>query len=100
MARREEVVAAVSRARAHAGAVLLDFRVEKEEAVFPMVPAGADLHRMIRRPVAELVVAAGNGNGAAGAHSALVDPALVDPALPAGATAASPAGAADPAVAS
>jgi hypothetical protein len=24
--------------------------VEKEESVYPMVPAGADLHAMIRRP--------------------------------------------------
>jgi acetolactate synthase-1/2/3 large subunit len=31
--------------------VLLEFRVEKEEAVYPMVPAGADLDAMIRRPV-------------------------------------------------
>jgi acetolactate synthase-1/2/3 large subunit len=30
--------------------VLLDFRVEQEDSVFPMVPAGADLHKMIRRP--------------------------------------------------
>jgi len=35
---------------------VLDFRVEKEEAVFPMVPAGADLHGMIRRPLQELPV--------------------------------------------
>ena len=36
---------------------LIDFRVEKEEAVYPMVPAGADLHAMIRRPATEGVVA-------------------------------------------
>jgi acetolactate synthase-1/2/3 large subunit len=24
--------------------------VEKEEMVYPMVPAGADLHNMVRRP--------------------------------------------------
>ena len=35
-----------------AGAALIEFRVEKEEAVYPMVPAGADLHAMIRRPAA------------------------------------------------
>ena len=28
----------------------IDFRVEQEDSVFPMVPAGADLHKMIRRP--------------------------------------------------
>ena len=33
------------------GPVLLEFEVELEEAVYPMVPAGADLDAMIRRPV-------------------------------------------------
>jgi acetolactate synthase-1/2/3 large subunit len=33
--------------------VLIEFRVEKEEAVYPMVPAGSDLHAMIRRPAEE-----------------------------------------------
>ncbi len=33
------------------GTVVIDFRVEKEDSVFPMVPSGADLHEMIRRPV-------------------------------------------------
>jgi acetolactate synthase-1/2/3 large subunit len=31
--------------------VLLEFVVEMEEAVFPMVPSGADLDAMIRRPI-------------------------------------------------
>ena len=30
--------------------LLLEFRVEKEEAVYPMVPTGAALDEMIRRP--------------------------------------------------
>jgi acetolactate synthase-1/2/3 large subunit len=47
---RRDVVPAVEAARAHDGAVLLDFRVEQEDSVYPMVPAGADLHKMIRRP--------------------------------------------------
>jgi acetolactate synthase-1/2/3 large subunit len=47
---RKDVVPAVEAARKHHGAVLLDFRVEQEDSVFPMVPAGADLHKMIRRP--------------------------------------------------
>ncbi len=41
---------AVKRAREHDGTVIIDFRVQKEDAVFPMVPAGADLDNMIRRP--------------------------------------------------
>ena len=32
--------------------MLIDFRVEQEDTVYPMVPAGADLHDMIRRPSA------------------------------------------------
>ena len=30
--------------------VLIDFHVEQEDTVYPMVPAGAALHEMIRRP--------------------------------------------------
>ena len=51
--RREQVIPAIQAARANAGSALIDFRVEQEEGVFPMVPAGAALHDMIRRPVAE-----------------------------------------------
>ena len=48
---RGDVLPAVEAARAHAGArSLIDFRVEQEDTVYPMVPAGADLHAMIRRP--------------------------------------------------
>ncbi len=47
---RREVVAAIERARATPGTALIDFRVEQEDSVYPMVPAGADLHAMIRRP--------------------------------------------------
>ncbi len=48
--RRGEVEAAVLAARACPGGAIIDFRVEQEDTVYPMVPAGADLHRMIRRP--------------------------------------------------
>jgi acetolactate synthase I/II/III large subunit len=41
---------AVQAARRHHGVSLIDFRVEQEDSVYPMVPAGADLHKMIRRP--------------------------------------------------
>jgi len=33
------------------GPVLIEFRVEKHDLVYPMVPTGADLHNMIRRPL-------------------------------------------------
>ena len=39
-----------SRPRARQRGALIDFRVEQEDSVYPMVPAGADLHKMIRRP--------------------------------------------------
>jgi acetolactate synthase I/II/III large subunit len=47
---RGDVLPAVQAARQHPGPMLLDFRVEQEDSVYPMVPAGADLHAMIRRP--------------------------------------------------
>jgi acetolactate synthase-1/2/3 large subunit len=45
-----EVASALQFARQTSGPVLLEFRVEQEDAVYPMVPAGADLDAMIRRP--------------------------------------------------
>ena len=48
--RRADVDDVLSTARAHRGPVVVDFRVEQEDTVYPMVPAGADLHAMIRRP--------------------------------------------------
>jgi acetolactate synthase-1/2/3 large subunit len=48
--RRAEVAEAVHAARRHEGATLTNFRVEQEDSVYPMVPAGADLDQMIRRP--------------------------------------------------
>jgi acetolactate synthase-1/2/3 large subunit len=52
---RKEVVPTIESARESDGAVLLDFRVEQEDSVYPMVPAGAALHEMIRRPNNPLV---------------------------------------------
>ena len=50
ISRRADVVPSVQAARAHEGTTILEFRVEQEDSVYPMVPAGADLHAMIRRP--------------------------------------------------
>jgi len=47
---RSEVVDAVRRAQQAEGTAVIEFRVENEDLVYPMVPAGADLHDMIRRP--------------------------------------------------
>ena len=49
--RPEEVQDAIAFARNTPGPVLLEFRVEKEDTVYPMVPTGAALHEMLRRPV-------------------------------------------------
>ena len=48
--KREDLEEIVAAARAAGESVVIDFRVEKEDAVYPMVPSGADLHNMIRRP--------------------------------------------------
>ena len=55
--RRKDVIPAVRAARRSGAAVLLDFRVVQEESVFPMVPAGAALDAMIRRPALQEAVA-------------------------------------------
>jgi acetolactate synthase-1/2/3 large subunit len=47
---RGEVDAALEQARSTKGPFLINFLVEKEESVYPMIPAGAALHEMIRRP--------------------------------------------------
>jgi acetolactate synthase-1/2/3 large subunit len=47
---RADVLPTVAEARSHRGPMLIDFQVEQEDSVYPMVPAGADLHAMIRRP--------------------------------------------------
>ena len=47
---RAEVAGAVRQARSAPGTFLLNFMVEKEESVYPMIPAGSALHEMIRRP--------------------------------------------------
>jgi acetolactate synthase-1/2/3 large subunit len=48
--KRSEVAEAVTAARRIKRAAVIDFQVEQEDTVYPMVPAGADLHKMIRRP--------------------------------------------------
>jgi acetolactate synthase-1/2/3 large subunit len=53
---RADVEAAIEQARETEGTVVIDFRVEKEDTVYPMVPAGADLADMIRRPKRSAIV--------------------------------------------
>ena len=50
---RSQMQAAVEEARNSPLTTIIDFRVEQEDSVYPMVPAGADLDNMIRRPKPE-----------------------------------------------
>lgn len=50
---RDRVADAVHTARNTPGIAIIDFVVEKEDTVYPMVPSGADLQDMIRRPKPE-----------------------------------------------
>jgi acetolactate synthase I/II/III large subunit len=50
VSQRSQVLPAVQAARQHEGPVLINFHVEQEDTVYPMVAAGAALHEMIRRP--------------------------------------------------
>jgi len=47
---KDEVVTAIERAMATEGPVLIDFRIEQEENVYPLVPPGVPISEMIRRP--------------------------------------------------
>ncbi|MDZ4230449.1 MAG: biosynthetic-type acetolactate synthase large subunit, partial [Dehalococcoidales bacterium] len=49
---REEVAPAIEQAMAEPGPFLIDFMVEPEENVFPMVPPGASLSEFIEQPKA------------------------------------------------
>jgi acetolactate synthase-1/2/3 large subunit len=53
---RPGLEAIVQRAREAEGTTVVDFRVEQEDSVYPMVPAGADLDAMIRRPEPSVLV--------------------------------------------
>ena len=59
---RGEVESTIRKAESTSGTVVVDFRVEQEDTVYPMVPSGNDLQNMIRRPQSEnpLVETAGD----------------------------------------
>lgn len=56
----EEIADAMDFAKNTPGPVVLEFVVEQEDAVYPMVPAGADLDAMIRRPIRRREVVTGD----------------------------------------
>jgi acetolactate synthase-1/2/3 large subunit len=49
--KRADVMGAIEFARATPGPVLIEYQVEKEDSVYPMVPSGAALDEMMRRPI-------------------------------------------------
>ena len=53
---KRQVVSAMERAMAHEGPFLIDFVVEPEENVYPMVPPGASLAEIIEAPERELAL--------------------------------------------
>jgi len=50
-----DVIPAIEKAMAHSGPFLIDFMVEPEENVFPMVPPGATLAQFLHVPKPEAV---------------------------------------------
>jgi len=52
--KRSEIAEVVSRARSAKETVVIDFRVEKEDTVYPMVAPGKSITDMIRRPLPAL----------------------------------------------
>ncbi len=55
--KRSEVHDVIAEARSYGGPVLMDFVVEEEENVYPMVAPGKALNDMLRRPVDERISA-------------------------------------------
>jgi acetolactate synthase-1/2/3 large subunit len=50
VSKREEVIPTVTKSRTSGKACLINFAVEKEDGVYPMIAPGAALHEMVRRP--------------------------------------------------
>jgi len=52
---REEIAPAIQKAMDHSGSFLIDFVVEPEENVYPMVPPGESLSQILQMPKTEVV---------------------------------------------
>jgi acetolactate synthase I/II/III large subunit len=48
--KRQNVIPTVTKARTSGKAFLINFQVEKEDGVYPMIAPGSALHEMVRRP--------------------------------------------------
>jgi acetolactate synthase-1/2/3 large subunit len=53
---RAEVIPTVTRARISGHPFLINFQVEKEDGVYPMIAPGSALHEMVRRPAADPLI--------------------------------------------
>jgi acetolactate synthase I/II/III large subunit len=51
ISQRKDVTPTVTKARTSGKPFLINFQVEKEDGVYPMIAPGAALHEMVRRPV-------------------------------------------------
>jgi acetolactate synthase-1/2/3 large subunit len=51
VSQRPDVIPTVTKARTSGKPFLINFQVEKEDGVYPMIAPGAALHEMVRRPV-------------------------------------------------
>ena len=60
--KRQDVMDAIAFAQETPGPVLIEYQVEKEDSVFPMVPSGAALDEMIRRPIPHKKASKNNNN--------------------------------------
>jgi acetolactate synthase-1/2/3 large subunit len=49
----DDIQPAIEFAQETPGPVVIEYRVEQEDSVYPMVPAGAALDEMMRRPIPE-----------------------------------------------
>jgi len=58
--KRSDLAAAVAQARLEPGTALIEFKVEQEDSVYPMVAAGAALHDMILRPTPSPIAETGS----------------------------------------
>ena len=58
--KRSDLAAAVALARQQPGTTLIEFKVEQEDSVYPMVAAGAALHDMILRPSPSAIAETGS----------------------------------------
>src|SRR5208283_1605972 len=56
VAKRSDVIPTVTRARTSGKPYLINFQVEKEDGVYPMIAPGSALHEMVRRPAADPLI--------------------------------------------